>query len=368
MNILNQIDDFIIDTYRALDYIKYLTPINVKKENKKFLKNFQNNIEYNPKYKYCTSELTQNILKIKKQIQFYKSNLKYNENILDKIFFDCLSELEDNVNLYNFIGDNKCFTDSSVKLYGIPSDELFERAMGILKNKRNLVKIEKRELSSKELKDMLSKEIAKKEIDWEIIENSPQSSKVTIDPINKKIFINADIKYSKNDIKRLRVHEFGVHVLRAENGEMQPYKVFKNGLANSLSTEEGLATYMEEKFDTLDQNTLRLYAGRVVATRLSLNNSFYQVFKELKSFFSMEDTLYIVSRIKRGLSDTGKEGAFTKDYVYLKGYYNVKEYLKNNNLKLLYVGSIGIDNVEDIKILLENEVLKYPQYLVDTPN
>lgn len=366
MNILNAIDDFIIETYRALDYIKYLTPINAREENRKFLENFQNNIEYNPEYKYCTNELTQNILKIKKQIQLYKSNLKYKENILDKIFFDCLSELEDNVNLYNSIGDNKCFTDNSVRLYGIPSDELFERAMEILKNKKNLVKIEKRELSSRDLKDMLSKEIAKKKIDWEIIENSPQSSKVTIDPINKKIFINADMNYSQNDIKRLRVHEFGVHILRAENGEIQPYKIFKNGLADSLSTEEGLATCMEEKFGTLDPNTLRLYAGRVVATRLSLDNSFYNVFKELKLFFSMEDTLYIVSRIKRGLSDTEQNGAFTKDYVYLKGYYNVKEYLMNNNLDLLYVGSIGINNAKDIKRLLENKVLKSPQYLIDT--
>ena len=62
--------------------------------------------------------------------------------------------------------------------------------------------------------------------------------------------------YVSQIILSINRRQFGVHVLRAENGDLQPFKIFKNGLANSLSTEEGLATYMEEKFNTLDLNTL----------------------------------------------------------------------------------------------------------------
>ena len=89
------------------------------------------------------------------------------------------------------------------------------------------------------------------------------------------------------------------------------------------------------------------------------------MFRELNRFFSREDTLYIVARIKRGLGDTSKNGAFTKDYIYLNGYFNVKTYLKNNDLTPLYVGSIGLNDIENVKKLLEDKILIKPKYLIE---
>ncbi len=70
------------------------------------------------------------------------------------------------------------------------------------------------------------------------------------------------------------------------------------------------------------------------------------MYTALCDYFDQEDAFTLTLRVKRGLGDTSKPGAFTKDYLYLDGYYHVKEYVrKGGSLHALYTGKIGIEHV-----------------------
>ena len=68
--------------------------------------------------------------------------------------------------------------------------------------------------------------------------------------INKKnsIFLNKKAKISVNRLKALIAHEIATHIFRLENGRLQKYKIFEQGTASYLLTEEGLAIYNQNKF------------------------------------------------------------------------------------------------------------------------
>lgn len=161
----------------------------------------------------------------------------------------------------------------------------------------------------------------------------------------KTLLINKNRRFSDADLKRLIVHEIGTHIVRAERAKAQKYRLFLIGFPQYLRTEEGLAVYNEERAGLLDNRTLRRYAGRVVAVDLALRNSFSVAYQYLCDFFSKEDAWTLTLRAKRGIDDTSKVGAFTKDYLYLDGYNKVKEFAKNNDIAKLYAGKIGVEHV-----------------------
>ncbi|MFH0837758.1 MAG: tyrosine/phenylalanine carboxypeptidase domain-containing protein, partial [Patescibacteria group bacterium] len=69
----------------------------------------------------------------------------------------------------------------------------------------------------------------------------------------------------------------------------------------------------------------------------------------------------VALKAKRGLGDTGKPGAFTKDFVYYKGYKMVKDFAaKGGDLRDLYYGKI---NLSDLEIVKKVKGLKSPIYL-----
>lgn len=55
-------------------------------------------------------------------------------------------------------------------------------------------------------------------------------------------------------------------------------------------------------------------------------------------------------KVKRGLEDTSKKGAFTKDLVYFAGYLEIKDFVsKGGDIKNLYYGKYSLDDLELIK-------------------
>ncbi|MBT3720599.1 DUF1704 domain-containing protein, partial [archaeon] len=67
------------------------------------------------------------------------------------------------------------------------------------------------------------------------------------------------------------------------------------------------------------------------------------------NYFSKESSWLMTLRAKRGLCNTSKPGAFTKDYVYLKGYIDVKNFIQNAScLHLLHYGKINIKQINTI--------------------
>lgn len=146
--------------------------------------------------------------------------------------------------------------------------------------------------------------------------------------------------------------------MRAENGFNQDLKIFGVGLRDYLSTEEGLTSYFEEKTGLSNLEVMRSYAGRVLAVDcLCSGKSFRETFDFLRTYFDDENAWKLCVRVFRG-------GGFTKDYVYLKGYFEVKDFIESGeNVRDLYVGKIGLKDLEFVEKLVEEGVLKKAKFL-----
>ncbi len=359
---LIEIDNLISDINKKLDYAKYLTPTNLQEENKLFLLNFRNGKKYNPKYLYQPYENIDFDLLKREILKFNLSN-----SPMERIFKRYLVFLNNLISLYQNRGNSSGFTSYSIKSYGFPDTNLVEKAYSLLASPRVEDNKEIKCYSAGTLANKLQNRLKKYGLDWKIIKLDSSTTKVTVDPETRIIYLNKSMKYSDHDLKRLEIHEIDTHVVKAENGRHQPFKIFSTGLANSLSTEEGLAVVSEERNNVLDKNTLRLYAGRVVAVSMSVNKSFYEIFTQLTKYFDENDALYITQRVKKGIQDTSEYGGFTKDYVYFDGYYKVNEFLNlKNNPKFLFIGSIGLEDLSDIKKLFKTGLIKEPNIFPNT--
>lgn len=351
-----KICDDISNTVKQLDYTKFLTPKNLHEENETFLNSVNNGKVYNPLYTYEPYDIDFRLLKT-----LIQDNLKsLGNDPFDRMLRRLLLENEHLIEMYEFREAAAQFTDAAKKAFGFPSPNIVKEAYNILtapkKQKGNINNIDS--FSANDLREKIVAELERNGYSWKVLVNENQTTKVTVDEIKRTISINGRKSYSANDLSRLVVHEVGTHVVRAENGRLQPYSCFISGLANSLATEEGLAVYAEYKNGLLEDETLRLYAGRVVATHLADTKSFFEIFSELVQFLSEEQSLYITQRVKKGLGDTSSPGGFIKDYVYLDGYFAVSHFMQTaTEYTPLYVGSVGLNDLEDVEYMIQNGLL-----------
>ena len=255
---IKEIDNFLFEAYRKINIYKYLTPKNLIEENNKFLEKFKSGIEYNPIYEYeknidykKSEEVLNKIFELRKEIDELK--IVSELGILVKRELKMLQDLEYIIMIYNNIGKNDKTIDLySKKIYGEPNNELVKKAMAILEKDYKIE--EECKYDAKECKELFKNVLKEmKLINWNIKINEVQSSKISVIPEEKEIHINGKVLFSKNDLKRLIVHEIGTNVSRAENGSKQPYKIFSIECANVLYSEEGLATVNEEKYNVLDR-------------------------------------------------------------------------------------------------------------------
>lgn len=343
MNSIQGLDNIIQEHGSDIDIIKNITPTNLNEENGKFLRLYHDNIVYNPQYNY---NINPNLKEIKATI----FQLNYGSEVIEQIYENYKQYLLNCIELINSVGDAGAFTELSIKIFGSPDKEITDKAIGIFAENDGIVD-DNTIYDSAYLKRLFDREISEHHFKWSVKLVDNLSSKVAVDPDEKMILINKNVRFSENDTKRLLVHEFGTHVIRAENGSRQKYAIFQNGFPKSIETEEGLATYNEWKNNLLDLRTLKIYAGRVLAVKLCLENSFYEAFIRLREHFSEEECIRIISRVKRGLRDTSQKGAFTKDYIYLNGFYKVKHSISCETEKILYSGVIGLDDIEKVALL-----------------
>jgi len=314
-------------------------PYNIEQEKKKIFKNKT----YDPHFKYHKHS------KIN-QIRNGLKKLKTDYSILGILLNQKRYELLKRLDLYEAVG-TKLFTQKSIDLYGRPDKYLVSKAKKFLRlenedRSRNFNTIS----SVKKFIDSL----LKFGYNWKVVEKE-MCVGARFDSKSKVLFINKNRKFSENDLRRLIIHEIGTHIARVENGKKQKYRLFSIGFPNYLVTEEGLAVYNEEKAGLLSNDVLKNYAGRVIAIDLALKNSFSTVYNELLEFFDREEAFNLVLRVKRGLGNTSRPGAYTKDYLYLKGRDLIEDFVKKGGrLKDLYIGKIGVEHVKLVRRILNS--------------
>jgi hypothetical protein len=115
-----------------------------------------------------------------------------------------------------------------------------------------------------------------------------------------------------------------------------------------LETEEGLATWLEERHGVLDSATVQRYALRFLAVVEAEHAGWTAVTRLLLAWTSPGEAFDIAARVKRGMTDTSAPGGWLKDHVYWTGYHLVRERLAMDPslLALLETGKFGLHQLE----------------------
>ena len=333
-----------------LDFLG-MNPLNEASEMKKFFKQ----PGYNPVFRYAKAPPCDNLLeKI--------SRIDLEENLLNRLLIEKSEKFRKTNAMIKHVGKEE-FTVFSKEIFGTPDEELVNKSYKVLKEP---AVCEENLLTSKQVVDALQKSLSSLGLSGWKVNIRKMAANAAVLHSRSLVCVRKNCGFSAGFLKQLIVHEIGAHVFRATNGAQQQHRIFATGLPDYLMTEEGLAVNMEEQNDCLRINTLRSYAGRVLAIDLSLNGDFRYVYDELRKYFDERMAWNLTLRAKRGLSDTTKPGGYTKDHLYLKGYYEVKDFLVDKGregLKTLYYGRIGLQHVNIVK---QMEGLIEPKFLPDS--
>lgn len=337
----SEIDNELFEIEKGIKLLHHLKPLNLEEE----IAKVEENQSYNPVFYY--PEIKFNPFDLKKRL----SAIRFIEDTpLDKIFRLKKAEILRKILLLEHIGTDR-FTAFSVDLYGKPDAKLITLAEEELKSMPTTFEIEKEDISAHQAAAIFETTLKKYHLKkWKV---KLAESLVSDCIAGKKniIFIRKDAVFSEQRIKTLIAHEIETHVLSAENGKLQPYKIFNRGTASYLETQEGLAIYNQNRLLNPNQEKWYWPISTVIAVETALHGSFSDVVKKMLELgFSLKRSIRVAVKVKRGLEDTSQPGAFTKDMVYYKGYLDISNYLKSGGkIENLYIGKISLPDLETIK-------------------
>ncbi|MBI4232237.1 DUF1704 domain-containing protein, partial [Candidatus Peregrinibacteria bacterium] len=336
-----KIDEALAKIDSRIKLIHHLKPLNLKEEKERF----DDNNEYNPQFQY--PPLSFDPLEMTEEL----NSIKTDESELGKIFEDKKREIFQKIELIESIGEAK-FSQKSIALFGQPTEEEFEKCQELILRSRTDREVTPGPIYTSEDAKTIFEEIFRKYglNEWKVkIKGSMVAG--CLAGKNNKLFLKRDLELSKSRIDNLIVHEIETHIITAENGKFQPYKILSRGLANYLKTQEGLAMWNVEKQrgNPFEKNISAM--RHVISIYESLNHSFVEVYKKLIALgLSPKQAFGSCLKAKRGLYDTSEPGAFTKDYVYYKGYHQIKEFVeKGGDIKDLYIGKLDLGDLEKVK-------------------
>lgn len=273
-----------------------------------------------------------------------------------KLLRDKREELDKQISL---IADRNTpdFLHSAIRLFGPVEGSLRDRAEEILEEVPRPRRIGARERVGAHA----FAELAEREFDHYRTLYPDFRSEIQIRPdlvglmvSSGRLLIGADLGLPPNRVEALLQHEVGTHVVTYVNGAAQPFLQLARGFASYDETQEGLGVLAEYLVGGLTAARMRLLAGRVVAVDGCIDGAdFVETFRRLHRDhgFSHGGAFDITTRVYAS-------GGFTRDHVYLRGFIDVVEYLRDGGpIKPLYVGKIAIRHLGVIRELRERGVL-----------
>jgi uncharacterized protein (TIGR02421 family) len=169
-----------------------------------------------------------------------------------------------------------------------------------------------------------------------------------------RLLIGEDLRLPAERVEALLQHEVGTHVVTWVNGDAQPFRQLATGFADYDETQEGLGVLAEYLVGGLTSPRLRLLAARVIAVDARIDGaSFLETFRRLHKDhgFSAGGAFDITTRVY-------SSGGFTRDHIYLRGFMEVVEYLRDGGpIEPLYVGKIAARHLGVVRELRERGVL-----------
>lgn len=348
---LKKIDSELAKIDEEIKLLANIKPLNLKEEHNKFLVD----PTYNPQFEYKPLKFDPNNLRAR------LGRIEFPDTPIGTLWRKKADEISRKIELLVTRGTEE-FTERSIELYGAPDEALLQKALEHIRSMPKEFPEPKRVLNAEEAKRRFEKAIEEYGLKgWRVIIKEEMVSDAIAGKENS-IMIRAGATFSVERLQGTIAHEIETHVFTAMNGALQPYKIFQRGLADYLTTEEGLAVFNQEKTESAETPKKYWPASSVIGIHKARTGSFAEVYAEVvKHGFTVERAWKVALKAKRGLSDTGKAGAFTKDFIYFKGHLMVQEFVeKGGDLRELYYGKT---NLEDLDIVKKVKGLKAPLYL-----
>lgn len=233
-------------------------------------------------------------------------------------------------------------------------------------------KLNKNYASKSFLKQEIEKYLKKYNLDktYKINFSNQYISRIAVNFKEKLIKVREPIMINESEIEAVLNHEIGTHALRQENYEQQPWfkKKKKYQFKSHIRTEEGLAIIHEML--NADQPLAYKSAINYLAVNLASHHSFTRVFRFFNQHWQDPQRAWIWTlKKKRGVRDTSKRIAFSKDLVYFEGFVQVIKYLKKHNFDPtdLYYGKLDVTDLDKAKKMNPNYQPLLPKFFTDNP-
>ncbi|QQR83459.1 DUF1704 domain-containing protein [Candidatus Peregrinibacteria bacterium] len=348
---LRKLDDEIYDIDAHLRLLSNLTHTNLDEEPQKFLEN----PGYNPQFEYKPLSFDPNHLYARLK------RLEFPATPMGILWEKKADEIRRKIELLE-ARDTRDFTRCSVALYGTPDDTLIQLAKKEIRNMPTHFPESTERLTASQAKKAFEEAIENYGLKGWSVKLKAEMVADAVAGKENTVFIREGAVFSRERLAGTIAHEIETHVFTAMNGSMQPWRLFQRGLADYLATEEGLAVYNQEKTESSETPKKYWPASSVIGIHIALTGSFVDVYNQLITYgFDFNRAWKVALKAKRGFGDTSKPGAFTKDFVYYKGYRMVKQFVKNGgNVKDLYIGKT---NLADLSIVKQVKGLKAPVFL-----
>jgi alpha-L-glutamate ligase-like protein/uncharacterized protein (TIGR02421 family) len=338
-----EVDQKIVVIDKQIKLLHHLKPINLEEEKEAFLKDNSKN----PQFEY--PELSFDSYLLREELQTLRREIDDSER--GALFTEKIKEIEMKIDLLESIG-SKRFYGCSQKLFGFAEEDLIKKAEQRLSQMPKHFPNEKKSITNEEASEKIMKLFKKYGLDkWKVKIKDSMVSDCLAGKKNS-LFLRKGASFGKNHFLMLIAHELETHILTAENGKQQDYELFSRGFAHYLETQEGLAIWNQEQVHLKPHPKHYRSAFLVTLIDFAATHSFVECFDFCKENGNDEARSFqLALRVKRGIEDTSKKGAFTKDLVYFRGYHQVKDFVENGgDLKDLYYGKYNLRDLEKIKL------------------
>ncbi|MBT8304975.1 MAG: flavohemoglobin expression-modulating QEGLA motif protein [Bacteroidia bacterium] len=343
---------------QKIEVLKYINPLNIESEKKKFYKAKYN---YEPEFHYPKI----NFDGYKLHRLFFSQRLeRIKEEEIRQLYEDVIYEYSGLIECIQTIGTGQKFYYNSLRSFGTPTENDIENAKFILRFDDS--EFDEDMLPMYNADDAISffKEFnTRYGFDFKIKTSNHISAAAMVLNNTQTLIVKKNHKFSKNQLNVLANHEIGVHLVTTFNALEQPLKVFSNGFPNNIQTQEGLAVLSEYMSDCLTLTRLKELSFRIIAVdSLAKGYTFTDTFDLLYNQYKLnrDKAFSITLRVHRG-------GGFTKDHLYLGGLKKIYDlYMKGEDLSDLLTGKVNLTYASLITKLQDMGLAESPKFITDS--
>ncbi len=348
-----EIDKMLYRMVWNFEILNFVNPMNIERERKKF---FASRFRYEPRFRY--KQLILDPFEFRRRLYQIPVE-KIEDSAIRGLYRDVIDSYADKVDIISSIGSEK-FLYNSLRYYGKPDEKDLDNARYLL-HLPSVPEVNGQDtISARDAIPYFKRELEKYGFECRIDLSDRIVAKAIVINHKKQLLIRKNARFTETALKALFHHEIGIHMLTTMNSREQKLQLFNIGLPINDLSQEGLAIMAEYLSGNISVERLKELAVRVLAVNYMLKeHSFSECFNYLVEYLGVtpDRAFGLSARVYRG-------GGFTKDYLYLRGFKEVRR-MHSEQIRLdnLFIGKTSIAYLPVINELVERKLVSPPRFL-----